>query len=116
MFGVTGILLTIHPPGIISLSFVVPSTTLGVVCLSLIIPSTRNLLFLLHDVFNRVRMILGNAGFLLRFPSPQESPLYFTWTLLFPPSSPFLPYCLLSMVLELETNILSLSLALGQKP
>ena len=56
--------------------------------------------FLLNDVFTRVRRLSGNSGFLLNFPSPQESPLNFTWTLPFPHFSRqlFLPYNFLSMI------------------
>ena len=85
---------------------------LGALGLHLTIPSTRNLFLPLHCMLKRVRMILGDAGFLLNFPSPRNHPLFF----LHPAISFFLPYHPLSLVLELESHFLSLSLEFGQKP
>ena len=49
---------------------------LGAASLPLTIPSTRNLFFLLHGVFNNVRMMFCGAGFLLNFPSPGISSFF----------------------------------------
>ena len=43
---------------------------LGAASLPLTIPSTRNLFFLLHGVFNNVRMMFCGTDFLLNFPFP----------------------------------------------
>ena len=98
-------------------TFNTATITLGVVGLPLTIPSTRNLFFLLHDILNRVRMIFGNV-FLLKSPSPRNHLLilYGHCNFLHPAGKFFLPYHSLSMVLNLETRIVSLSLELWQKP
>ena len=62
------------------------------------IPSIRIHLFLLHNDFNRAIGLFGVAGLLLTAVSL------------------FLPFHPLSLVLELETHLLSLSLELGQMP